>query len=568
MGLRARLLAVVALISLPLLALVVYVGASSRARATEEARSRVELLAQTVVNEEAGVVERARHLMMALAEAPAVRRRQDEHCGALLARLLDEYKVYTTLGVTSPSGEILCSAPAPVQGATLADRPIFQRIKTAPSFTVGEYAIGRLSGRPSLGLGYPLMNEKGTFEGMIFAALDVAWLPRLLQDIQLPAGTTLTLIERNGVVFARLPDAEGWLGKNVRESTIVRTLGTDARRTATLADLDGRDRLFTIMRLKSAPLAIVAVGTDRSLILGTIYREVGGIVAVLFAMGAIALGVVWFGTNALLVRPLRRVIEATRRFGSGELGTRIGDASGAGEIAELARTFDQMAETVAHRTRQVELAEQRYRGLFDRNLAGIFRARGGSLIDCNLAYARIFGFDSPASAMKAPLAERYVDPADRASLLEDLEGGASITREFRGRRNDGSEIWVLVQVMEVEQERTTYREGMVIDITDRRRQEALMREALALQEVAALAAAAAHEINNPLAIVQGHIELASADIRDRRRVAQISGAVQRISDIVARMSRITRLKKLSLPPNLPPTLDIRQSGETKDPAQR
>jgi len=38
----------------------------------------------------------------------------------------------------------------------------------------------------------------------------------------------------------------------------------------------------------------------------------------------------------------------------------------------------------------------------------------------------------------------------------------------------------------------TYREGMVIDITDRRRQEELAREATALREVATLAAAAHH----------------------------------------------------------------------------
>jgi PAS domain S-box-containing protein len=266
------------------------------------------------------------------------------------------------------------------------------------------------------------------------------------------------------------------------------------------------------------------------------------------------------GTTRLIFRPLQRVILAALRFAGGDLAGRVGDTGGPGELGELGRSFDDMAETVARRTRQAELAEQRYRGLFERNLAGIFRTREDRLVDCNLAYARIFGYASPAEIMAAPLTERYADPADRARMIANLAGGATVTQEFRGRRQDGSDVWVLVQIVEIPQATGTYREGMAIDITDRRRQEALAREAVALREVAGLAAAAAHEINNPLAIVQGQLELATVDSRDRWRVDQIREAVRRIAEIVARMARITRLEKLDLAPGISPMLDIRKSS--------
>src|SRR5947199_342308 len=68
-------------------------------------------------------------------------------------------------------------------------------------------------------------------------------------------------------------------------------------------------------------------------------------------------------------------------------------------------------------------------------------------------------------------------------------------------------------------------------------------ETAALREVAALAAAAAHEINNPLTILQGNVELASGEIRDRERVDHIRDAVRRITEIFGRMARITRLER-------------------------
>src|SRR4029453_18128205 len=130
-------------------------------------------------------------------------------CAALFARLLGNYKMYTTLGVTSENGDVRCSAPAAAPGTTLADRPIFRRLRAKPAFTVGEYTIGRLSGKPPLGLAHPIVNGRGEVTGVLFGALDLAWLPQLLADITMPPGTTVTLVDRNGVVFAPLPGAGG-----------------------------------------------------------------------------------------------------------------------------------------------------------------------------------------------------------------------------------------------------------------------------------------------------------------------------------------------------------------------
>ena len=93
---------------------------------------------------------------------------------------------------------------------------------------------------------------------------------------------------------------------------------------------------------------------------------------------------------------------------------------------------------------------------------------------------------------------------------------------------------------------------------------------LGLSAVTRLANAAAHEINNPLAIIMGHLELLARKIPpgERFRVDTARAAGERIADIVKSLTRITRLKNLEgQSSNLPPALDLRGSSEdgARDP---
>jgi GAF domain-containing protein len=92
------------------------------------------------------------------------------------------------------------------------------------------------------------------------------------------------------------------------------------------------------------------------------------------------------------------------------------------------------------------------------------------------------------------------------------------------------------------------------------------RRSEALRAVATLANAAAHEINNPLTVILGRIELLLAqsapDVREKLEIALASA--HSIRKIVERMMRITRLETFDLPGYLQLTLDIERSSD--DPA--
>jgi integral membrane sensor domain MASE1 len=104
-------------------------------------------------------------------------------------------------------------------------------------------------------------------------------------------------------------------------------------------------------------------------------------------------------------------------------------------------------------------------------------------------------------------------------------------------------------------------------MTQRRRLEAALREAEMLRYVTTLAAAAAHEINNPLTAVRGHLELLASRTEDaatRERVGATLGGVTRIQEIVQRMGHITRLKLSESWPGLPDMLDLHESSGARE----
>jgi len=117
---------------------------------------------------------------------------------------------------------------------------------------------------------------------------------------------------------------------------------------------------------------------------------------------------------------------------------------------KLQRHNERLQRMVDERSRalQVDLAkslasekaglrsEERYRWLFDGNLAGVFRSRAdGQFLDINDAAAHMFGCASASEAQDHRLADFFADPLSYASLLSTLraEDGV-VNRELLMRR--------------------------------------------------------------------------------------------------------------------------------------
>jgi PAS domain S-box-containing protein len=93
--------------------------------------------------------------------------------------------------------------------------------------------------------------------------------------------------------------------------------------------------------------------------------------------------------------------------------------------------------------------ERRYRALFDDALLGIYFSRPhGGLVNCNAAFARMVGFESPAEAIGADMSFVYTSPDQREKFYQHLQQHGRL-EYMRGpmRRRDGRIIEVITTVV-------------------------------------------------------------------------------------------------------------------------
>ena len=129
--------------------------------------------------------------------------------------------------------------------------------------------------------------------------------------------------------------------------------------------------------------------------------------------------------------------------------------------------------------RQIEealrVSEKRYRALFERNLAGVYRSTiDGRILDCNESFARIFGYDSREEVLRQAAWDLYLRREDREAALAKLLERQSLTNyEICLRRKDGSSVWVLESehLIDGPDGSLSVIEGTAIDITERKRAE-------------------------------------------------------------------------------------------------
>ncbi len=232
---------------------------------------------------------------------------------------------------------------------------------------------------------------------------------------------------------------------------------------------------------------------------------------------------------------------------------------------EHARLYDE----AEHRRRQAEDTEERLRGLFERVPVGIYRTTPeGRILDVNRALITMLGYPDRATLLAMNATDVYARVEDRQRWRSTIErDGVIRDMEVELRRHDGSVISARESARAVcaASGRVLHYEGTLEDVTERKRAEIAQRQAEALRSVTELANAAAHEINNPLLVITGNLELMARrlgpDDPNRDSIQRTLEACQRISEMVQHMGKITRLEVRNEWPGLSAILDLKKSAD-------
>jgi PAS domain S-box-containing protein len=106
---------------------------------------------------------------------------------------------------------------------------------------------------------------------------------------------------------------------------------------------------------------------------------------------------------------------------------------------------------VARSFQEKQDSEERYRMLFERNIAGVFRTTlDGQILDCNAAFATALGYGSREELLSRESWDLYVQRSDREAFLERIGRAQAITNErIRLKRKDGTPMSAVVNVAEI-----------------------------------------------------------------------------------------------------------------------
>ncbi len=565
--LRVRSILLVLLALLPAVTLILYTSAEHRRLRVAEANEQALRVARLLAEEQERLIEGARQLLVALARLPVVEREDPKACGDFFADLLKDYRIYANFFAAHREGDVFCSALPFTGPVSAADRAYFRRAVETHRFAVGEYQIGRVTGRATVNFAYPALTPDGQVRGVVIAALDLTWLNQLVAHARMPAGSTVTVVDAAGAILARIPDPEQSVGKTAREPSVLAAIHAQGAGVTEGRGLDGVPRLYAFTPLRAGEeggSVYLVVGIPRSIALADVDVVQRRTIIGLVAIAALALAVAWVGGDRLIRRPTTALLVAARRLGGGDLTARTGLQHFPGELGDLARAFDDMAAGLqarrvetGHAEESLRQSEERFRSAFEDSLVSMaLQTLDGRYVRVNQAFCDLLGYTEAEVTASTYQALTHSDDVD-ADLADDrrmLAGEIrSYQREKRYVAKDKQVLWVLatVSLLRARDGHPLHFLVQVQDITPRKRAEAAraeletqLRQAQKMEAVGQLAGGIAHDFNNLLTVIEGRSQLLlrrlEPDDPQRRQVQMIKSAADRAKVLTGQLLAFSR----------------------------
>jgi signal transduction histidine kinase len=334
--LRGRLLLLVCLATLPAILFTFYIAHNERARTLQRSEAEGKYVLNIVSRQHIAQISSAKALLRWLAnkiesEGTAVPLEDKTY----LAALLSGYPQLANIAFVAPNGDVKTSA-FPMTGAiNMLHFEAIQRALKSRQPESGAYVVGPIVKRPLLHLAQSVYSPAGQKLGVVFVALDLEYMNRLLKQVELPAGYALHIVDRQGNILANSTNTPAKLGWS----------------DTVMVPLDGLPGL----RIAST-IPYEQINAEAN-------AHFFHIVSVLSLLTLSTVATVVFLEEFALLRYLRMLARASRRFGEGDFSVRVKMPSHYGELERMANAFNTMADMLEERHKELLSAHNQLNSL-------------------------------------------------------------------------------------------------------------------------------------------------------------------------------------------------------------
>lgn len=367
---RARIALLIVLSALPILILAVYSGVMQRDAAERSERQELRLIAELTAKRPELLIKSVQQLLFAIGGHVDHLLTNREECHRYFQRLLPEGSgLYRSMGLIQPNGDIFCSSIVSKSGdaVNVKDRSHFRMAVQSGEFSVGEYQIGRVTSAQGVNFAYPVMDESGRLQAVVFAGLNIGTFieqgESRREGLRSSISRVVTILDRNNVVLAQYPGSQARPGEKYPNPLVVEALSRPGNSLFATTDQEGVSRLYAVEHVGMNPDGIaplrVIVSTPSHMIFAeadqTLLRTTIGILGITILLVVVA----WFGAEFLVLRRIRTLLDVADRIRTGDLSARTGFGAGTEELTRLGSALDAMAQELQIRDSELRAAMHR-----------------------------------------------------------------------------------------------------------------------------------------------------------------------------------------------------------------
>jgi two-component system, cell cycle sensor histidine kinase and response regulator CckA len=536
---RSRLIGLYLLVMLPALGIMLYSGYERRNDDIKIAEERVLALTRSIAAQQSEITNGIRQTLRSLAQMPEIQRLDRESSAAILKRIHQQNDFYSIVLLALPDGSpYACSLP--FNPDRIHDRKYFLDTLRTKDFSVGEYVIGRTAKIPSIHFSYPVLDRKGRVTAVLVIGFMLDQYASALPMELIKEGFVIGITDHKGIRLFRYPDTESkvtGIGTPTAGDSLKAAVGKVLEGNYVTAGSDGTRRLYAFRQLRlkdnEPPYMTVLAGVSVDQALASANRSLmKSLVLLLAAMIASLLLALYFG-NVAIAAKIKSLVSAAQRFGKGDLDVRTGVPYDEGELGLLAKSFDEMAHSLATDIEERKRAEDELRDSRQRLMqiieflpdATLVIDRESKVIAWNRAIESLTGIKAADMIGKGNYEYALPLYGERRPILIDLAllpnrerekqytviqrvGDVLLGESFAAALPPGDvHLSSTATVLRDSKSEIIAAIECIRDDTARRKLEERLNRAEKMEGLGRMAGGVAHDLNNILGVLVGYAEL-------------------------------------------------------------